>query len=104
MSVIGMRLKQARKKTGITQEKQGVLAGIEEMSASARMNQYERGLHIPNTGPAQSFRTRFYAAFCDLNTSGRNSRWRRVKESEALRTSPKNHPVFLQQCSFLGVE
>lgn len=48
MSVIGKRLKQARKKAGITQEKLGILAGIEEMSASARMNQYERGVHTPN--------------------------------------------------------
>lgn len=48
MSIIGKRLKQARTMSGLTQEKLGVMAGIEEMSASARMNQYERGVHTPN--------------------------------------------------------
>lgn len=43
-----MRLKQARLRAGLTQEKLGVLAGIDEMSASARMNQYERGKHAPD--------------------------------------------------------
>ena len=33
---------------GISQEKLGVLAGVDEMSASARMNQYERGKHTPD--------------------------------------------------------
>ena len=45
---IGKRLKQARLTAGISQRKLGVLAGIEEQSASARMNQYEKGVHLPN--------------------------------------------------------
>lgn len=48
MSVFATRLKQARLRAGLTQEKLGVLAGIDEMSASARMNQYERGKHAPD--------------------------------------------------------
>lgn len=48
MSVLGNRLKQARQKAGLSQERLGVLAGIDEMSASARMNQYERGVHTPS--------------------------------------------------------
>ena len=32
----------------LTQEQLGVLAGIDEASASARMNQYERGRHVPD--------------------------------------------------------
>lgn len=32
----------------LSQEKLGVMAGIDEFSASARMNQYERGKHTPN--------------------------------------------------------
>jgi transcriptional regulator with XRE-family HTH domain len=48
MPVFAMRLKQARKAAGLSQEKLGVLAGIDEMSASARMNQYERGKHEPD--------------------------------------------------------
>ncbi len=47
MSVFSIRLKQARVEAGLSQEKLGVLAGIEEATASARMNQYERGRHLP---------------------------------------------------------
>lgn len=43
MSTMARRLKEARQRAGLTQERLGVLAGIDEMSASARMNQYERG-------------------------------------------------------------
>lgn len=42
------RLKEARLRAGLSQEKLGVLAGIDEASASARMNQYERGRHTPD--------------------------------------------------------
>lgn len=48
MSVLAKRLKQARTNAGISQEKLGILAGIDEMSSSARMNQYERGKHVPD--------------------------------------------------------
>lgn len=47
MSVFSTRLKEARIEADLSQEKLGVLAGIEEASASARMNQYERGKHQP---------------------------------------------------------
>jgi transcriptional regulator with XRE-family HTH domain len=42
------RLKEARLKAGLSQEKLGILAGIDEASASARMNQYEKGKHTPD--------------------------------------------------------
>lgn len=48
MSVFSKRLKEARQRAGLTQERLGVAAGIDEMSASARMNQYERGKHAPD--------------------------------------------------------
>lgn len=48
VNVIARRLKDARLGAGISQEKLGVLAGIDEFSASARINQYERGKHIPD--------------------------------------------------------
>jgi transcriptional regulator with XRE-family HTH domain len=48
MSVFSKRLKEARLASGLSQEKLGVLAGIDEMSSSARMNQYERGKHEPD--------------------------------------------------------
>ena len=41
------RLKEARIRSGLTQQQLGVLAGIDEESASAKMNQYEQGVHIP---------------------------------------------------------
>jgi len=47
-TVFSRRLKLARQKAGFSQEKLGVLAGIDEFSASARINQYERGKHMPD--------------------------------------------------------
>lgn len=42
------RLKQARTVAGLSQKQLGILAGMDEFSASARMNQYERGKHLPD--------------------------------------------------------
>ncbi len=44
---------EARLRMGYTQAQLGVLAGIDEFSASARMNQYERGVHAPDYGTSQ---------------------------------------------------
>ena len=44
---IHIRLKEARLKAGLTQRQLGILAGIDEENASAKMNQYEQGVHIP---------------------------------------------------------
>jgi transcriptional regulator with XRE-family HTH domain len=52
-TVFSKRLKEARKRAAFTQMQLGVLAGIEEESASARVNQYERGVHAPDYGTAQ---------------------------------------------------
>jgi transcriptional regulator with XRE-family HTH domain len=48
MSVFTKRLKEARTLAGLSQERLGVMADIDEMSSSARMNQYERGKHEPD--------------------------------------------------------
>ncbi len=48
VQLLAHRLKQARLRAGLSQEKLGKLAGIDPMSASARMNQYERGKHAPD--------------------------------------------------------
>ncbi|WP_194091493.1 helix-turn-helix domain-containing protein [Vibrio hibernica] len=45
---IPARLKDARKKANITQKELGVRIGMEESSASGRMNHYEKGRHIPD--------------------------------------------------------
>ena len=47
MSVIGRRLKEARQRAGLSQEKLGLEAGLEAESASARMNRYETGARYP---------------------------------------------------------
>jgi len=47
-SPIGRRLKSARIVKGISQKQLGILAGIDEFSASPRINQYERGKHVPD--------------------------------------------------------
>ncbi|MBE4082658.1 helix-turn-helix domain-containing protein [Vibrio sp. 1640] len=38
----------ARKKAGITQKNLGVIIGMDEGSASGRMNHYEKGRHTPD--------------------------------------------------------
>ncbi|MEZ9556340.1 helix-turn-helix domain-containing protein [Vibrio sp. BS-M-Sm-2] len=42
------RLKEVRKKAKISQKELGLRIGIDESSASARMNQYEKGKHTPD--------------------------------------------------------
>lgn len=48
ISIVAKRLKEARLRTGISQKQLGIKAGIDEFSASARINQYERGKHMPD--------------------------------------------------------
>ena len=48
LNVFALRLRIARKAKKLSQERLGILAGIDESSASARMNQYERGKHVPD--------------------------------------------------------
>ncbi|ARP39580.1 MULTISPECIES: helix-turn-helix domain-containing protein [Vibrio] len=45
---IPVRLKEVRKKAKISQKELGMRIGIDESSASARMNQYEKGKHTPD--------------------------------------------------------
>src|SRR5262249_10626735 len=42
---IAQRLKASRLDFGVSQKRLGILAGIDEFCASARMNQYEKGRH-----------------------------------------------------------
>ncbi len=48
MSVLGKRLKEARQASGLSQEALGIKAGLDEMSASTRMNRYELGGRVPD--------------------------------------------------------
>jgi len=48
MSVFSRRLKEARLLKGLSQERLGIEAGLDPMSASTRMNRYENGLRVPD--------------------------------------------------------
>lgn len=52
-STFAKRLREAREAIGISQKQLGILAGIDQFVASARINQYERGKHIPDLLTAQ---------------------------------------------------
>ncbi|RSM25001.1 helix-turn-helix domain-containing protein [Aeromonas salmonicida] len=43
-----IRLKAARKAKDLTQQQLGMRLGMEQSTASARMNQYEKGKHAPD--------------------------------------------------------
>ena len=46
-SPVPKRLKAARRDVGISQRRLGIAAGMDEFTASPRINQYERGRHTP---------------------------------------------------------
>lgn len=48
VTVVAKRLREARERAGISQKQLGIKAGIDEFSASPRINQYERGKHMPD--------------------------------------------------------
>ncbi|TMS58918.1 helix-turn-helix transcriptional regulator [Imbroritus primus] len=48
MHTFPKRLKEARKRAGLSQEALGRAAGLDEMSASTRMNRYELGKRVPD--------------------------------------------------------
>ncbi|MEE9327448.1 MAG: helix-turn-helix transcriptional regulator [Cocleimonas sp.] len=52
-SPVGRRLRSARIEKGVSQKQLGILAGIDEFSASPRINQYERDKHVPDYATAQ---------------------------------------------------
>ncbi|KFG95527.1 transcriptional regulator [Burkholderia paludis] len=48
MSTLAQRLKEARQRSGLSQERLGIEAGLDPMSASTRMNRYELGKRVPD--------------------------------------------------------
>jgi len=46
--MLSKRLREVRLTYGISQKKLGVLAGLPENTAGVRINQYEKGKHIPD--------------------------------------------------------
>lgn len=70
---ISKRLKELRLEADLSQKKLGIKAKIDEFSSSARVNQYEKGKHIPDYSTVQRFAKvlgapacYFYAAEDDL--------------------------------------
>ena len=53
VSVVGKRLREARLRAGISQKQLGIRAGMDEFTASPRINQYERGKHTPEFGTVE---------------------------------------------------
>ncbi len=47
-NVVARRLRQARLRLGISQRELGIRTGMDPSSASARINQYEQGRHVPD--------------------------------------------------------
>lgn len=47
LSIVGRRLRERREALGLAQEKVGVLIGLDESSARARISRYELGVHEP---------------------------------------------------------
>lgn len=53
-TLFGRRLRAARNRAGMPQDKLGVMIGLDESSSSARMSRYETGIHEPPFATAQS--------------------------------------------------
>ena len=51
-NVVAKRLRQARLRQGISQRQLGIRVGMDPSSASARINHYERGRHVPDLATA----------------------------------------------------
>jgi transcriptional regulator with XRE-family HTH domain len=49
-SPVSQRLREARLDAELSQKTLGIKAGIDQFSASARMNQYETDKHVPDFG------------------------------------------------------
>lgn len=57
LNLFGRRLRFARLRLGLSQDKLGVLVGLDEHTASARISRYENGIHEPSVKTAKSLAT-----------------------------------------------
>jgi len=82
-SPIKIRIKEARTRANLTQENLGILAGIDKSNASAKMNQYERGTHIPKyprlkeLAAALGLPTAYFYAESDADLLLQQAEWQR---------------------------
>ena len=52
-TIFGVRMRQARERLGLPQDKPGVMIGLDEETASARISRYETGVHEPQIAIAR---------------------------------------------------
>ncbi|MFM9921900.1 helix-turn-helix transcriptional regulator [Variovorax sp. H27-G14] len=52
-SIFGARLREARERLALPQDRLGVMIGLDESSSSARMSRYETGIHEPPIATAR---------------------------------------------------
>jgi transcriptional regulator with XRE-family HTH domain len=53
-TLFGRRLRAARNRAGVPQDKLGVMIGLDESSSSARISRYETGIHEPPFATARN--------------------------------------------------
>lgn len=53
-SLFGRRLREARQRADIPQDKLGVIVGLDETTASSRISRYETGVHFPKFETAEN--------------------------------------------------
>lgn len=56
-TLLGRRLRAARERAGLAQDRLGVLIGLDEGSSSARISRYETGAHEPTFAVAEKLAT-----------------------------------------------
>lgn len=86
-TVFGMRLRNARLRAEIPQDRLGVMIGLDEATASARMSRYETGVHTPpfeivqSLGKVLSVPTAYF--FCeDESLADLVSYWGTLKKTD----------------------
>jgi transcriptional regulator with XRE-family HTH domain len=69
LQVVGRRMRSRREELGWSQEKVGVLIGIDESSSRARISRYELGVHEPPVATArliaEALKVPLAYLFCD---------------------------------------
>lgn len=69
ITVVGRRMRSRREELGWSQEKVGVLIGIDESSSRARISRYELGVHEPPVATArliaEAFKVPLAYLFCE---------------------------------------
>ena len=56
-TLFGRRLREARNRIGIPQDKLGVIIGMDESCSSARISRYETGIHEPKIATVEKLAT-----------------------------------------------